>query len=267
MSAYRTSDGAQVATSFASPAGEWSLVVPDSIGCPTSGYRVYAEAPAGYQSRWYDLKENYSSADCVDAPSPGLDMILPPSVAVEGTITDEATGLPLDGAVIYAFKANGQFSNWTRSGNTGPGHYRFELTSGETYKILVVHGQMRRWFGGADNFSEASSCLAPCTADLSMPVSVQITGYVKDAATAEDIDGAYIYLWNASTGAFAGWTQSGIAAAGRYSINVLPGPGYRVLAHPDISHEDLWSDGASGYIEASPVVPRPLPTSHCARQH
>lgn len=254
VSAYRVSDGTQVATTFMSGLGSWSLSVPKA-SCSSGGYKIFAEAPAGYLPRWYNLRDNYTTADCVNSPQSGVDMVLPPAETVEGTVTDTDTGFLLDGALIYVFRASdGAFVGWTVSGGSGVGKYRISVDGSFTYKIKIHPGGGRqdRWFGG-DDWNSASGVSPGGTADFGVGSGSGLDGYVKSAATATDINGAVLYAWNASSGAFVGYAKSGTAGSGRYSLKVEPGNSYRILAHAPEAYEDIWSDGAAGFAESTPV--------------
>lgn len=255
VSAYRMSDGVQVGTTFSDGSGNWSLEVPGADDCISDGYKILAEAPSGYLSRWYNLADNYSSADCVSAPGTGINMTLPVAGEISGTVTDDDTGLLLDGALIYLFRStDGAFVGWTKSGYAGTGKYKISADGGFTYKILIVPPSPRasKWYGG-ESWSTASSVPVGTTADFNLASAPSISGYVKSAQTAADINGAVIYIFRASDGAFVGWSQSGSAGPGRYSVVGSAGESYRVLVHADDAYEDLWSDGAPGYLESTPT--------------
>lgn len=255
VSAYRASDGTQVATTFMDGLGGWSLSIPKA-SCSSGGYKIFAEAPAGYLPRWYNLRDNYTMADCVSSPQSGVDMVLPPAETVEGTVTDTDTGFLLDGALIYVFRASdGAFVGWTVSGGAGIGKYRISVDGSFTYKIKIHPGAGRqdRWFGGHD-WNSASGVSPGGTADFGVGSGSSLDGYVKSAATAADINGAVLYAWNASSGAFVGYAKSGTAGPGRFSLKADPGNSYRILAHAPEAYEDIWSDGAAGYAESTPVA-------------
>lgn len=128
---------------------------------------------------------------------------------------------------------------------------------GGGYKILMTpqEGFQSRWYNNKPNWSEADCVDSPQSGvDSVLPPSNLITGYVKDAPTAADIDGAYLYFFNA-TGSFVGWTKSGAAGPpGRYEKYLQSSESYKVLVKGPATHEDIWYSGAMGYGEASPVT-------------
>lgn len=128
---------------------------------------------------------------------------------------------------------------------------------GGGYKVLVspMAGHQARWYNDKLNWSEADCVDSPAT-DLAstLPGSNVISGYVKDAATAADVDGAYVYVYDDS-GRFVTWARSGTAGSGRYEVQVDPSGSYKVLVKGPPSLEDLWHSGAMGFAEASAVIP------------
>lgn len=111
------------------------------------------------------------------------------------------------------------------------------------------------WIAGKQTYSTADCLSAPAMNNDMTPVSnVWLSGYVKDKLTAADIDGAVAYAFDATTGTYSGWSQSGDDGSGRYSISV-PGPGpykIRVIAPP--GHTGQWHDGRSNFSEATAVA-------------
>jgi DNA-binding beta-propeller fold protein YncE len=127
------------------------------------------------------------------------------------------------------------------------------------YKILFIAGnssQRTLFYNGAQHFSTAP-CISSNTSGIDMDVggAQTIQGYVKDKATAADIDGAVLYFYDTS-GAFAGWTRSGRAGPGRYSMPLDPSKSYKVkLVSGQAALEDIWYSTGSGFLEATPVTP------------
>ncbi|RIK07702.1 MAG: hypothetical protein DCC49_09850, partial [Acidobacteria bacterium] len=253
ISAYRTSDGTQVATAFTDNSGYWSLNV--GVGsCPATGFRLFAEGSAGLQPRWYDSMDNYSEATCVSSATSNLTMTLPPAAVVQGYVKDIDSAADLSGASIYAFNAStGTFAGTATSGNQGPGRYSMNLLTGGSYKFLVRAGgtYSDMWFDGAASFSEATSVTAPATVNFSIGQQPAIVGYTKDHASAGNLTGVRIYMWRATDGAFVG--SVGSDATGRYIKYLSASGSYKLLASSDPSHENRWYDGAPGYAEATPV--------------
>lgn len=261
VSVFRTSDGAQAATGFTDSSGRWSLTLPQSL-CPAGGYKIMAEAPAGYRPKWYPDSDNYTSAGCVSSPASDINSTLTEAAAISGNVRSEANGAAIDGASVYAFRASdGSYSGSAITGRAGSaGHFTIALSPGEAYRLKIIgpSGYAPVWHGAetalVPGFVSARSVHAPSTADTHLLPSGHIQGYTKDAATSADLSGVQLYAWRASDGSFAGSARSGVPAPGRYLISAEQGTAYKVLARAGASHEDRWGNGAPGYIETSPVV-------------
>lgn len=255
VSVYRTSDGSQVGTGFTDASGNWSYPVTMSP-CAASGggYKVYAEAPSGYQPTWYQSATNYGAATCLDAPSSGNSLTLPSAGPVTGYVKDATTAADINGASVYAYRPDGTFAGWATSGNGGPGRYSIPLEPGVSYRIKVQppSGYQPMWFDGAANYGAASPTVAPATANFSVaPTTASIQGYAKDFVSAANLADTFIYVYNAS-GQFVASTKTN--SSGRYDVPVDASGTYRVLAQ-EASHENQWWDGAAGYQEASATAP------------
>lgn len=127
---------------------------------------------------------------------------------------------------------------------------------GGGYKVLVtpLAGHQARWYNDKLNWSEADCVDSPSAGlDSTLPESNLISGYVKDAATAADINGAYIYVYDES-GRFVTWARSGTAGSGRYEVQVNPSVSYKVLVKGPPALEDSWNSGAMGFAEASALI-------------
>lgn len=255
VSVYRISDGSQVATGFTDPLGNWSRTVTMSpCGSAGGGYKVYADAPSGYQPAWYMSATSYASASCLDAPSSGNLLTLSASGPVTGYVKDATTAADINGASIYAYRPDGTSAGWATSGNAGPGRYSIPLEPGTEYRLKVEPpaGYRAMWFDGAGSYSAASPTAAPATANFSVaPATAYLTGYAKDASTAADLPDTFIYVYN-SAGQFVASSKTN--SSGRYQVPVDAAGSYKVLAQEAL-HENQWWDGASGYQEASATAP------------
>lgn len=261
VSAFRTSDGTQATTGFTDSSGRWSLTLPQSL-CPAGGYKILAEAPAGFRPLWYPDTDNYTSASCVSSPAGDIDLTLPEAAAISGNVRNAADGAAIDGAAVYAFRASdGSYSGSAITGRSGsPGHFTIALSPGAIYKLKVIgpSGYAPVWHGtettSVPGFTSARSVTAPGSADTQLLPSGYIQGYTKDAATSADLSEVQLYAWRASDGSFAGSAKAGVPGPGRYLISAEQGTAYKVLARAGASHEDRWGNGAPGYVETSPVA-------------
>ncbi|RIK11427.1 MAG: hypothetical protein DCC49_00545 [Acidobacteria bacterium] len=129
--------------------------------------------------------------------------------------------------------------------------------AGGGYKILMLarEGFESRWYNDKANWSEADCVDSPQSGvDSTLMASNQISGYVKDAETAADIDGAYLYFFT-SSGKYSGYVKSGTAGQGRYQIFLNPSESYKVLVKGPPANEDIWYSSAQGFTEASSLIP------------
>lgn len=255
VSVFRVSDGSQVATGFTDPSGNWSYPVTMSpCGSAGGGYKVYAEAPAGYRPTWYQSATNYALASCLDSPSSSNLLTLPASGPITGYVKDATTAADINGASVYAYRPDGTFAGWATSGNAGAGRYSIPLEPGIAYRMKVEppSGYGAMWFDGANSYSAASPTVAPATANFSVvPATAFLEGYAKDALTAADLPNTFIYVYNAA-GQFVASAKTN--SLGRYQVAVDATGTYKVLAQEAL-HENQWWDGASGYQEASATAP------------
>lgn len=236
----------------------WELRLPPS-SCPAGGYKIIYNPPTGdLQSRWLNDKDNFTEADCISAPSNGNDMVIPASVSISGYVKDYSTSADIDGAVIYAFReSDGRYMGWSpmiESGSAGgPGRYQLNLPAGN-YKLLAYAptGYITEWYSGARTFSDSTAVAAPATeVNFSLLPSAYIEGYVKDFATAADLDGYPLYAYT-SAGEFYSYGVSGMGfGPGRYRIPVMPGEAYKVLAGGGNGYSDQWFSGATNFSEAT----------------
>lgn len=258
VSAYSVADGAVAASGFTNGSGDWSLSVPmSSCAAPGGGYKVFAEAPAGFQPLWYPTSTNYTEASCVSVRADNVNLTLSTSGPVTGYVKNATTAADVDGATIYAYRnSDGQMGGWAKSGIGAPGRYSLALDPGQSYRLLVhmPTGYADAWFDGASSFTTASPTVAPSTANFSVrPSTTYFRGYTKDATDATDLNGTILYFYDAANGRYVGWAKTGSPQGpGRYQYTATTLINYKVLARGPY-HEDQWLDGAPGYAEATPT--------------
>lgn len=222
---------------IAEPGNEQVLDLPGSLAGKYLGVRAFDEAG------------HYSRIRTALIPSPT-------QTTISGTFTGGRWGAVavFDGSAgtlvtYYCCLASDSWSVAVPSAATCP-------ASG--YKVLFLPGNENQrfvWYDSRGNWTEATCVSAPSSGnDMNVSDPGIIQGYVKSAATAQDVDGATIYAFT-SGGAFAGWTQSGFAGPGRYRLQLDPAKTYKLLAvGPGSSLEDLWYASAPGFAEASAVA-------------
>lgn len=70
--ANRTSDGDAAGLAAVDGSGNYDLYVPTSGSCPSNGYRLLVDGVPGYITTYYNGKTTAGTADCVTAPSSGV---------------------------------------------------------------------------------------------------------------------------------------------------------------------------------------------------
>ncbi len=266
VSIYSASTGLQVASVITDGFSRFAVSLPESHCNDGGGYLLYAEGEEGYQSLWYSLEYPGSldreGATCISIPGPFISMSLPRGEYLEGYVKDAQTAADLDGAVLYVYDADrGTFVAWTKSGyGGGPGRWRVTLDPARIYKVRAVGGGSYQsiWYDGATSWQEASTTSPPAAVNFSLAPPTTISGFVRDAATGEAIDGAVLYAFEATSGRCEAWAVSGRGEPGRYSLEVTPSGSYKVLVHAGGSYPDVWYDGARNFVEASALT---APTS------
>lgn len=188
--------------------------------------------------------------------SPSVQLTALPLVTVSGTFTGGMWG-----SVSVYSKSTGTLVAYQCCITDPAGAWSIEVpetscASGDGYAVLFLppsQGIQPRWYNGKTNFSSSECVDAPATGiDMVIPGAGEVTGYVKDSDSAADLAGVYAYAYDASSGAFAGWTKTD--ALGRYRFNLDPAKTYKILVKGPLTHENIWSDGAPGYAEATPVT-------------
>ncbi len=221
------------------PSGAWEVVVPAPADCSTSGYKVlFIRANDTQRTAWYDLKDNFSSAECVPAPSAGIDMDVSGPGIIQGYVKRASDATDIDGAIVYAYTSTGAFAGWTRSGYAGPGRYSMTLDPTKSYKLYVASTTDTLediWWSGAPGFAEATALAPPSTANFSLREAALIQGHAMYLGG--DLPGAYISVFDAcgcktpknglsdSSGNFAIKVATTAASGVQYKVRVIPPSG------------------------------------------
>lgn len=236
------------------PSGAWSISVPETSCAAGGGYAVLFLPPSqGIQPRWYNGKSNFTSADCVDAPASGIDMVIPGAGQVTGYVKDASSATDLAGIYLYAYDAaTGSFAGWTKTDATG--RYTFNLDPAKYYKILAAGDSVHEnlWSDGGPGYAEATPVVAPVTANFSLRTAGVISGSVTRSGSA--LPGTLI---SAYTTCGCTSPQNTVSAAdGSYSVKVVStaasGWQYRVRFRPSSGSTKWYSDSA-GFSGATEV--------------
>ncbi len=166
-------------------------------GLPTADYKVefWDRGLNKYVGEWYDDKPDEASADLVHVSvghtTSGIDAALSVGGSVSGTVTDEATGLPLEGACV-SVDGGERFVNTAADGT-----YRYGglATGDHTVKFSDCHNDVyaAEWY---DN--QPSSALATPVGvtlgsertgiDAALEVGAVVTGRVTDEVTGAPLE-------------------------------------------------------------------------------
>lgn len=175
--------------------------------------------------------------------------------SLAGTVTDELTGAPLDGAMVVAVPATGGPPRGAIA--DAAGRYRLSMPLG-TYRVQFVDPSGRHraeWFEDrtVDDFAAATpvaiSSAGPRTVDAALApagASGAIAGSVSASGTGQPISGAWVVAVRATDGRIAGGTLS--AADGSYRVVGLEADAYRLaVVDPTMAHayELFFRDKAS----------------------
>lgn len=199
--------------------------------------------------------------DPVNTPTPSPREVLPPLAPCAPPVLSGTTVNSTWGAVSIYRADTGTLAAYACCNTSEFWSVEVPASScsaGGGYKVLVtpLAGYQARWYDDKINFSEADCVDSPSSGlNSSLPASNVISGYVKHAATAADVDNAHIYVFDDS-GRFVTWGRSGSnGQPGRYELQLDPTVNYKVLVKGPPDLEDIWYSGSPGFFEATPVAP------------
>ncbi len=205
--------------------------------------------------------DNFSTGAVVTPPASLATTNFTSGATIAGTLLYNGS-TPSTGAPVHVFRvSDGQLVYTASSVPSLGGAYAARVASAASAYKLYAPGDgtvQAKWYNNRDTYGAADLVSAPSTGiNFNLPAGSTIQGYVKARGTggdglaeAQDIPGAPVYAYNASTGAFVGWTSTG--SNGRYQLTV-PSGSYKVLTNSTSQRESLWADGAWSYAEATAV--------------
>ncbi|HLB69355.1 MAG TPA: carboxypeptidase regulatory-like domain-containing protein, partial [Thermoplasmata archaeon] len=171
----------------------------------------------------------------------------PGDFALSGTVTDNATSLPVPGALVHLQGNTVPYLNETTTNATG--EYRMELPPGN-YLFAVAHGAY--FLHLVQSLDVAANATRDVALDPAPPRDATIQGFVVDNGTGLPI----------TTGRMLGFTPASMAplylnfssldGGGHYEMDVIPGeyrvesdvPGYQVnqTVFTIASNETVWAN-------------------------
>lgn len=216
----------------------------------------------GWYSGGSTPAENFSTGAVVTPPASLVTTNFTSGANITGTLL--LNGSPPSGShrPVYVYRNSDGQLVYIASAVDGTGNYGARVpTATSAYKVYAPGDStvQSKWYNNVDTWNSATLVSAPSSGiNFNLPAGTVISGYVKTRGTGPDglgdnvpLASVPVYVYNASTGAFVGWTATG--ASGTYSI-VVPSGSYKVLTAGTAQREQLWWDGALSYAEATAVT-------------
>ncbi|MDZ7268105.1 MAG: carboxypeptidase regulatory-like domain-containing protein [candidate division KSB1 bacterium] len=245
-------------------------------GVPPGSYLVMAQA-RGYHPEFYDGVRERSQATPVTVEegkhTAGIDFKLDPLSRISGKVTAQATGNPLSGALVLAFRErhatnpagdpghlNGPYAARTDSN----GVYLLEgLPAGKYFVMAEAHGYLNEFWQEAPALEQATAVEVPESGeitgiDFTLEQGGAISGRVVASADAMPIPGATVHVWLLGSN----WTtHSQTDRQGNYRVAGLRSGQYVVYAEAK-GFKPQFYDGVETRDNAKPVsVTAPNETS------
>jgi hypothetical protein len=240
-------------------------------GLGTGDYEVeFSDCDAGvYATEWYDAKADQTSANAVHVvvgyDTPGIDAALGKGSAITGTVTDAATGTPLDGVCVSVVSpSTGQTVAFAETGPDG-GYSAAPLFAG-SYKVAFddcgsgVYAT--EWYDNKLTFlsADAVSVVAGHDTggiDVGLDLGGTISGTVTDATSGALLAGMCVQadLAGSAGDDFDSRFYAITGADGTYTIRPLVTGTYIVYFSDCDSgrYLDQYYSGEAGKTSADPV--------------
>ncbi len=205
---------------------------------PTGDYKVFFRSgTGGYAEEWYNNQPDFDSADPVAVvekeKTPDIDAALAPLGTINGTVTDENTGEPIEGICVRVYDGSHHLlgSGVTdASGNynvvgLGTGDYRvyFDDCSGSP-------AYLSEWYDGQPDFDSADPVAViehekTGGVDAALALGGIISGTVTDENTGDPLWGICVTVYHGSYG-WSGYDRTD--GLGHYSVGGLTTGDYEV---------------------------------------
>ncbi len=204
-------------------------------GIPAGDYKLDILPSDGlHAAQWYDGKDTFATADTVHvaagAPTQ-VDEALSPGTSITGTITDTATGDPIQNVFVQVTTASGEDINaWAYTDDAGkystpglrPGSYfvYFGPPYGTPYQ-----GQ---WYNGKPDAASADTVTVTSTGnttgiDGALSAGGTVSGTVSDAATHQPLANVCVEIHNTD---FNNYGYACTDEAGKYTTSGVPSGDY-----------------------------------------
>jgi len=255
VAAYNLS-GSRRAFSTTDASGDYAIVLPPGT------YRIVAYDDAGFFApRFYPDQYGFDQAASVSITASqttaAKDIHLEFAAHLGGTVTDAATGIPLEGMTVYAY-ANGLA--FAQADTNGDGLFRLNVPT-NSYRLIATDRNLvyaTGFFGDSESFD--SSLAVPTTAsqsrlDLQLPLHLgaAVPGHVTDPEH-NPLAGVQISAYN-SDGSQR--TRASTAADGSYRL-MLPDGMFRMAAwDPQLHWATQFYLDQTAFPKASPLKTAP----------
>lgn len=247
-----TPDGRSQATALTDSSGNYTLAVRPGT--------YYVEARAlDYATQWFDGVAERRLATPVtvvaEQHTSGIDFRLSRLGAITGLVSDQASGNPIAGAVVTAYREGpGAEASLARTDERGA-YLICGLQPGNYFVRAVAEGYLAEWYREVSSVRDASlvAVAAGDTAadiDFTLSGGGSISGTVRSQDTGQPIAGARVEV-SGATGPFMKVTFTG--EDGAYAVTGLPSGSYFVQASAK-DYLALYFDGVLRRAEATPVV-------------
>ena len=213
---------------------------------PAGNYKASISAEdQGFFTVFYDGVPNFgdafNQADVITLGpngASGIDFDLEQGFTIEGAVTEDGTGAPIQGAQVCVNADDGDRSFFTCADTAADGSYQTEPLPAGDYKVQVdasAQGFPIEFFDNVPDIGDAFAAAdvvtlgpGPATGiDFALGQGARITGAVTEQATGSPIEGASVCLnLDDPDGTFV--TCADTAADGTYQTNSLAAGGYKV---------------------------------------
>jgi photosystem II stability/assembly factor-like uncharacterized protein len=252
VTAYNAVNGSSAGYGYTDSSGSYSI-----IGLATGSYKLRFSG-SGYIDQWFSGKADQTTATPVSVTAPnttsGINVALAKGGSISGTVSDSVSGAAIQGVSVTAVDA-ATGSSISSASSDSSGGYRIVGLAG-SYKLRFSgSGYVERWYSGKADLTGATivSVTAPdATSGINMAMvkGGLITGIVTDGTTGEGIQGAYIDVYNAVTGSWAG--SGSTDSSGSYGITGLATGNYKLVLS-GTGYIRQWFDGKADQTTATSV--------------
>ncbi len=197
-------------------------------GLRTGDYKVQF-SHSSYVAEWWDDKTNFGAANTVavvqGADSPGINAALAVGGSISGTVTDEATGLPLQGVDVEACDLARSSCRWAQTDAAGDytvgglrtGDYKVQFGSGSVY--VSEWWNDKAAFGATNTVAVVQGVDTPGI-DAALVLGGSISGTVTEEGTGTRLEDVQVDVcdlagdtcWGALTDAAGHYTVGGLRA-------------------------------------------------------